>query len=118
MEEIIEFNQEIEMKQRFIQSRMRLLHKIIGQVSSNEKRQRYKKIMMGDLFPRLKPFYPHAKYSKLFKLKGLGSVYTGEGENKAIPAQMKESVYEEIFELKMDPGEPISLPYYDQLERA
>ena len=86
MEEIVEIDQEIKMKQRWINSRMKMLH----QLMPKQKKQGAK--MIEKFMMQLQPEYPNK----------ISVTYKREGENisNAIP-------------MEMDKGEPIALGQAD-----
>ena len=106
MEEIVELNEEIRMKARWINNRVKLLNKYGSESGVSPK---LKKIV-GNFMLRIKQHYPHKSYKDLMSRKGLGTYY-GEGENKAIPLKMDKG---EAIALEMNKGEPIALTSYER----
>lgn len=82
MEEIMEFDQEIKMKQRWINTRMKMLHKLLPTHSGTKSGRLIEKFMSS-----LQPEYPN-KISVTYERPGISS--------EAIP-------------MPMDSGEPIPL---------
>ena len=90
MEEIMEFDQEIKMKQRWINTRMKMLHKLLPTHEGRKSGRLIEKFMSS-----LQPEYPN-KISVTYERPGINS--------DAIP-------------MPMDSGEPIALhqaDVYDQ----
>ena len=89
MEEIMEFDQEIKMKQRWINARMKLLHNLLGQQEKKEMKQ-----IIQNFLLKLQPEYP----------KKISVNYDRGGE--AIPMPMDSG---EAIPLEMFKGDPIML---------
>ena len=89
MEEIMEFDQEIKMKQRWINTRMKMLHKILptkqGSATAN---------VIENFMSSLQPEYPN-KISVAYERQG----------SDAIP-------------MPMDSGNPIAMPQADVFEQS
>ena len=107
MEEIVELNEEIRMKARWINNRVKLLNKYGSETTSLSPKM---KKIVGNFMLRIKQHYPHKSYKDLMTRKGLGTYY-GEGENKAIPLKMDKG---ETIALEMNKGEPIALTSYEK----
>jgi len=92
MEEIVEFDQEIKMKQKWINSRMKLLHNI-----QQKQDKEGMKSIIGDFLQQIQPEYPR-------KL----SVEYNRHEN-AIPIRMKDLIAEPVA-LHMADKYPAAIP--------
>ena len=95
MEEIMEFDQEIKMKQRWINARMKLLHNLLGQQEKKEMKQ-----IIHNFLLKLQPEYP----------KKVSVNYDRGGE--AIPMPMDSG---EAIPLEMFKGDPIMLMSMEEL---
>jgi len=91
MEEIMEFDQEIKMKQKWINTRMQLLHKLLPQQKTSTRRKIIEKFLM-----KLQPEYP----------KKISITYDRSGD--AIPMGMDSG---DPIALPMNSGDPIALAY-------
>ena len=89
----MELNEEMQMKQRWLNNRTQLLAKYAHEAPS----KRTKKLV-GSFLLRIKPDYPHKAYTSVLAKRGLGT-YFGEGTNPAIPLQMP-SVQQEPVKAK------------------
>ena len=98
MEEIMEFDQEIKMKQRWINTRMKMLHQILPKQEKKEM-----KAVIHNFLLKLQPEYP-----KKFTVN-----YDRGGE--AIPMPMDSG---EPIPLEMYMGEPIELMSKDDYQHA
>lgn len=90
MEEIMEFDQEIKMKQRWINARMKMLHQVLGQA---DREPRQKQIIQNFLL-KLQPEYP----------KKIHVNYERSGEAIPMPMDSGEPIALEMFK-----GDPIPL---------
>ena len=98
MEEIMEFDQEIKMKQRWINARMKLLHNLLGQQEKKEMKQ-----IIQNFLLKLQPEYP----------KKISVNYDRGGE--AIPMPMDSG---EAIPLEMFKGDPIMLMSREEQEAS
>ncbi len=89
MEEIMEYDQEIKMKQRWINTRMKMLHKFNEKHPVPERKQ-----LIFDFLSKLQPDYP----KKIF--------VTYDRSGDAIPMPMDSG---EPIAMPMDSGEPIEM---------
>ena len=89
MEEIMEFDQEIKMKQRWINARMKILHNLLGQQEKKEMKQ-----VIYNFLLKLQPEYP----------KKISVNYDRGGEAIPMPMDSGEPIALEMFK-----GDPISL---------
>ena len=90
MEEIMEYDQEIKMKQEWINNRMKMLHKILPKQESNAKKSQIEAFLM-----KLQPEYPK-------KIKAYEA---------AIPLGMDSG---SPIAMPMDSGEPIAMQAQDE----
>ena len=84
MEEIVEFDQEIKMKQKWINTRVKLLH----QIQSTQQQQAPGKMIINDFLQQIQPDYPEK----------MSVEYTRPGQ--AIPMPMGD-VYKDAIPLSM-----------------
>ena len=96
MEEIMEFDQEIKMKQRWINARMKMLHQLLP----NQEKKEMKQIIQNFLL-KLQPEYP----------KKVHVSYERSGEPIPMPMDSGEPIALEMFK-----GEPIALREKQQEE--
>ena len=89
MEEIMEFDQEIKMKQRWINARMKILHNLVGQQEKKEMQQ-----VIYNFLLKLQPEYP----------KKISVNYDRGGEAIPMPMDSGEPIALEMFK-----GDPIAL---------
>ena len=89
MEEIMEFDQEIKMKQRWINTRMKLLHNLLPNQEKNDM-----KMIIQNFLLKLQPEYP----------KKISVSYDRGGEAIPMPMDSGEAIPMEMFK-----GEPIAL---------
>ena len=101
MEEIVEYDTEIKMKQKWINSRIKMLHEINRQ---QHKSEFVKKQIVDDFLKSIQPDYPTK----------LQVEYKREGDN-AIPLGMG-SVYKDPIALPMDSGKPIPMGTKEDME--
>ena len=94
MEEIVEYDHEIKMKQKWINSRIKMLHEINRQQHSQEFE---KKKIVDDFLKSIQPEYPQ-KLQVEYKRNGEEAIALGQG-----------SVYKDAIPLPMDSGKPIAL---------
>ena len=99
MEEIMEFDQEIKMKQRWINSRMKLLHNLLQKQEKSERKQ-----IIHNFLLKLQPEYP----------KKITVNYDRGGEAIPMPMDSGEPIALEMF--KGDPIELLSQELYDSLK--
>ena len=97
MEEIMEFDQEIKMKQRWVNARMKLLHSLLGKPSDAEK-SGTRQIIESFLL-KLQPEYP----------KKISVSYERGGEAIPMPMDSGEPIALEMFK-----GDPIMLMSKDE----
>ena len=101
MEEIVEYDNEIKMKQKWINSRIKMLHEINRQQHNSEF---VKQEIVDNFLKSIQPSYPEK----------LQVEYKREGDN-AIPLGMG-SVYKDAIALPMDSGKPIALGTKEDME--
>ena len=99
IEEIVEYDQEIKMKQKWINSRMKMLHEI--QKKHKLEKPQMKNII-GDFLQKIQPEYPEK----------LSVEYKRQGES-AIPLAMKD-VYPDAIAMKMADKHPVIALQGDQ----
>merc|ERR1712159_610650 len=93
MEEIMEFDQEIKMKQRWINSRMKLLHQLLPKQTNQGMEQ-----LVETFLQKIQPEYPNK----------ISVEYLREGE-KAIPMGMAD-VYNQAIQLGQADVHPNPIP--------
>jgi hypothetical protein len=98
----MELNEELRMKGRWLNNRIKLLQKYTGGGSGVSHKM---KRLADSVLLRLKAPYAGKAAAELCLRKGIGA-YFGEGENKAIPLQMDAG---EPIALEMNKGEPIPM---------
>ena len=98
MEEIVELNQELSMKQRFLSSRIKLLQRMMrrGPISP------YLRQLMGSLRLKIKPYDPAKVITDYCEKHGYRA-----SEGGGIPMQMDKG---EPIPMEMDMGQPIEMP--------
>ena len=94
MEEIMEFDQEIKLKQRWINTRMKLLHKLLPSQKKKETKQ-----IIHNFLLKLQPQYP----------KKISVDYERSGEPIPMPMDSGEPIPLEMFK-----GEPIPLHQFGE----
>ena len=98
MEEIMEFDQEITMKQRWINARMKMLHKLLPKQTKSETKQ-----IIHNFLLKLQPEYP----------KKINVSYERGGEPIPMPMDSGEPI-----PLEMYMGEPIAMMSREEQEKA
>ena len=93
MEEIIEIDQEIKMKQKWVNTRMKLLHEIRKKQSDKPEM----KVIIGDFMKQVQPEYPEK----------LSVEYNRQGD--AIPMGMK-NIFDEAVPMHMADKYPRPIP--------